>query len=170
MHEGTARRGRLFAVESIAGWVFADLLLVLFIVGLGSAVAYTPPDPPPPPPKLAPIVGMKTDPVSVLVKVNGQKLGQGGTVGRGDGAAVCQAIRGRLGVVKGKRAALVLVFGGASDVTTGQNVARAVGRQLGCADRAVFRGKVPTRAFWDGTLPLGSARLEIFLFVTGARR
>ena len=37
----------------------ADLLLVLFIVGLGLAIAYTPP---PPPPKVAPIVGMETDP------------------------------------------------------------------------------------------------------------
>ncbi len=69
--------------------------------------------------------------------------------------------------ISGKRAALVLVFGGASDVSTGQNVARAIGRQLGCANPRIFRGAVPTRAFWDGTLPLGSARLEVFLFVTG---
>jgi len=166
MHEGANRRGRLFAVESIAGWVFADLLLVLFLVGLGSAKAYTPPEPPPPPPKQAPIVGMKTEPVAIQVHVNGQRLGTGTRLSRTEQRAVCRSVRGRLARVRGERAALVLIFGGASDVTTGQNVARAIGAQLHCADRRVFAGRVPTRAFWDGTLPLGTARLEVFLFVT----
>lgn len=169
MHEGTSRRGRLFTVESIAGWVFADLLLVLFLVGLGSAMAYTPPKPPPPSPRVAPIVGMKTDPTIVQVKVNGELLGVGSSLSKADRSAVCRAVRGRLGPVKRQRAALVLVFGGAQDVTTGQNVARAVGQQLGCADGRIFQGNVPTRAFWDGALPLGTARLEIFLYVTEKR-
>ena len=170
MHEGASRRGRLFTVESIAGWIFADLLLVLFLVGLGSAKAYTPPEPPKPEPKQAPIVGMKTDPTSVQVQVNGQRLGSGAPLSKSDQRAVCRAVRAKLGPVRGERAALVLIFGGASEVQTGQNVARAVGRQLNCADSQVFAGRVPTRAFWDGTLPLGSARLEVFLFVTEKSR
>ena len=172
VHEGASRRGRLFTVESIAGWIFADLLLVLFLVGLGSAKAYTPPEPPeppPPPPKVAPIVGMRTDPALVRVRVNGQRLGSGTSLTKSEQRTVCRSIRQELRPIKGKRAALVLVFGGAADVSTGQNVARAIGRQLNCADSKIFRGAVPTRAFWDGTLPLGSARLEVFLFVTGKR-
>jgi hypothetical protein len=165
---GDNRRGRLFTVESVAGWVFADLLLVLFIVGLGSAIAYTPPEPPKPPkpePKVERIVGMKTDPVSLLVEVDGARLGQGASLSKDEQQGVCRAIRSKVTPVKGERAALVLVFGGASDVETGQNVARAVGRQLGCADAKVFKGRVPARAFWDGSLPLGKARLEVFLYL-----
>lgn len=172
MHEGASRRGRLFTVESIAGWIFADLLLVLFLVGLGSAKAYTPP-PEPPKPKVEkkekepePIVGMKTDPTSIQVRVNGQRLGSGRTLAANERQAVCRAVRSRLQPVEGERAALVLIFGGASDVSTGQNVARAIGKELACANARVFPDRVPTRAFWDGTLPLGTARLEVFLFVT----
>lgn len=164
MHSAV-RRGRLFSAESAAGWVFADLLLVLFIVGLGSAIKYTPPPPPEPEPKVPPIVGMKTDPTPITVKVNGHALRSGTALPPTAKQAVCRAIRGRTGPVKGERAALVLVFGGAGEVEAGQNVARAIAAQLSCADDKVFRGRVPTRAFWDGSLPLGQARLEIFLFL-----
>lgn len=160
------RRGRLFSVESIAGWVFADMLLVLFLVGLGSAKAYNPPEPPP---KVAPIVGMKTDPTSIQIKVDGDALSRGTQLSVQEKAAVCRSIRKGIGKLDGQRAALVLIFGGASDVTEGQNVARAVGSQLGCASTVVFPGKAPNRAFWDGTLPLGSVRMEVFLFITGDR-
>lgn len=165
MAAGAGRRGRLFTVESVAGWVFADMLLVLFIVGLGSAIAYTPPPPPEPEPKVAPIVGMKTDPVPLVVDVDGQSLARGSRLTPVEQRAVCNAVKERLAPVRGERAALVLVFGGASDVESGQNVARAIGRQLKCAGPKVFQGTVPTRAFWDGSLPLGKARLEVFLFL-----
>ncbi len=159
------RRGRLLSAESAAGWVFADLLLVLFIVGLGSAIKYTPPPPPEPEPKVPPIVGMKTDPTSLTVRVNGQVLATGASLPQPARQAVCRAVRSQTGPIKKERAALVLVFGGASDVESGQNVARAIASQLSCADKNLFRGKVPTRAFWDGSLPLGQARLEVFLFL-----
>lgn len=163
--QSAVRRGRLFSAESAAGWVFADLLLVLFIVGLGSAIKYTPPPPPEPEPKIPPIVGMKTDPTFITVRVAGSTLSTGAALPGPARQAVCRAIRSKTGPVKGERAALVLVFGGAGDVEAGQNVARAISSQLACADDKLFRGKVPTRAFWDGSLPLGEARLEIFLFL-----
>ena len=78
--QSSNRRGRLLASESIAGWIFADLLLVLFLVGLGSAIAYTPPEPPEPPPEppaVPQIVGMKTDPTTVTLGVDGELLGDG---------------------------------------------------------------------------------------------
>jgi hypothetical protein len=159
----SGRRGRLFSVESIAGWVFADLLLVLFIVGLGSAVTYTPPKPPKEEPKT--IVGMKRDPTPIAVRVGGG-LAAGGKLDDGTKTSVCQAVKKRLAPVAGQRAALGLVFGGGPDVTSGQNLARASAPQLRGADDQVFQGKVPTRAFWDGSLPLGEARLEVFLFHT----
>lgn len=164
MHSAV-RRGRLFSAESAAGWVFADLLLVLFIVGLGSAIKYTPPPPPEPEPKVPPIVGMKTDPTALTVSVNGQVTSTGTPLSPPARQAVCRAIRAKTGPIKGERAALVLVFGGAQDVEAGQNVARAIASQLSCADDKLFRGQVPTRAFWDGSLPLGQARLEVFLFL-----
>lgn len=169
MDDDAHRRGRLLSAESIAGWVFADLLLVLFIVGLGSAIAYTPPEPEPrevkeKKEKVERIIGMQTDPVSITVGVDGGALSGGAALTGAQGQAVCRAIRGEIDPIRGERAALVLVFGGAGDVVFGQNVARAAASQLDCADDRVFRGNVPTRAFWDGTLPLGQVRLEVFLF------
>ncbi|GAB4007107.1 hypothetical protein [Nocardioides ultimimeridianus] len=166
MPASSGGRGRLFSVESIAGWVFADLLLVLFLVGLGSAVAYTPPPPPPKPPKVAPIVGMKTDPTKVTISFSDRTISSGTTLTDAQSKQLCHAVRRRIGSLHEQRAALVLVFGGASDVVAGQNVARAVASQLGCSDPSLFGRKVANRAFWDGTLPLGEARLEIFLFTT----
>lgn len=173
MDEDAHRRGRLLSAESFAGWVFADLLLVLFIVGLGSAIAYTPPEPPKPKPvvmkdkkqKIERIVGMETDSVPITVTVDGPVLSRGLPLNQQQRQAICQSTRSGVGPIRSDRAALVLVFGGASDVVSGQNVARAVASQLNCANSQVFRGRVPTRAFWDGTLPLGKVRLEVFLFV-----
>ncbi|MBZ5735423.1 hypothetical protein K8Z61_13035 [Nocardioides sp. TRM66260-LWL] len=141
---------------------------MLFIVGLGSAIRYTPPPPPPPAPekpKIAPIIGMKTDPSKITIRFNAAAASSGRVTGA-DARSVCKAVRQRLDPVKGKRAALVLVFGGGSGVTVGQNVARSVISQLGCASEATFGRKVPSRPFWDGTLPLGEVRLEVFLFIT----
>ena len=172
MDDDAHRRGRLLSAESIAGWVFADLLLVLFIVGLGSAIAYTPPEPPKSEsvvkqkkPEIERIVGMKTDSIPITVTVDGPALSNGAALNKQQKQSVCRSIRSELRPVEGERAALVLVFGGANDVVPGQDVARAVASQLGCADKQVFRAQVPTRAFWDGTLPLGQVRLEVFLFI-----
>src|SRR3954469_11665453 len=75
---GDGRRGRLRSSESVAGWVFADLLLVLFIVGLGTAIPQKvePPEPPPvgqPKPKPQ-IVGMETSPKKKTVQVRADAL------------------------------------------------------------------------------------------------
>src|SRR5690606_16139690 len=124
------RRGRLLSAESVAGWVFADLLLVLFIVGLGSALQYPPPEPEP---KVPPIVGMKTEATPVPGRINGEVLGSGAPLLPRQEQEVCRTLSKSLKPVTGERAALVLIFGGASDVQTGQNVARAIGSQLSCA-------------------------------------
>lgn len=168
------RRSRLFSVESVAGWVFADLLLVLFLVGLGSAIPAEPePEPEPKahktekPPKKPdpPIVGMQTIPVVATVRHDPRAVANGGP--RSAAARVlCSKVRREMEALKGERAALVLLFGGAPDVVQGQDSARAVARQLECAAPHVFTARTPTRPFWDGGLPLGQVRLEVFLFTT----
>ena len=55
--------------------------------------------------KVERIVGMKTDPVSVVVDVNGGRLGQGTSLSQPEQQAVCRAIRSRLTPVKGERRA-----------------------------------------------------------------
>lgn len=166
------RHSRVF-FESIAGWVFADLLLVLFIVGLASAIPVDPPEPPPPTPRPAHtkkpkvIVGMKTEPIKKTVRFNASELTTPGKPGKAERKRVCKAIRKAVAgrVFDGRRAALVLIFGGASEAETGQRVARTVGKQLRCADKALFKG-APYRDFWDGSLRYGAARLEVFVFTT----
>ena len=165
------RRGRLRTSESVAGWVFADMLLVLFIIGLGAAFMLPkPPEIPKEEPKPK-IVGMKTDPVSVSVRVDAKALSGRGDRARAAGKDACMTIRKatqRQAKTK-QRAALVLIFGGAPEPSPGQGVARAIGKQLTCASDTVFVRGTPYRSFWDGSLPYGKARLEIFLFTTEAQ-
>lgn len=185
------RRGRLRASESVAGWVFADLLLVLFIIGLGTAIPKEPePPPPPPPPKPEPqIIGMETSPKTRSVQIRADAL-----LGSGPAAAdaqnqACRAIRRRTADLGGGKAeaALVMIFAGhPDDANRAQQVSAAIGQQLTCATPKLFPAdtfgpsKVATpadvrsgrdlegvvRPFWDGGLPYGDARLEIYVFTT----
>jgi hypothetical protein len=115
---------------------------------------------------VSPIVGMNTEPANITVRFGDPSIASGARPNRAQSDRLCRAIKGSATSLKGERAALVLVFGGATDVVAGQNVARAIAGQLGCANKPVFGKKVATRAFWDGSLPLGQARLEVFLFAT----
>lgn len=160
------RRGRAFLrPEALAGWVFADLLIVLFIVGLGSATAPEIPDPVAVEDPVPKIVGMRQDPeVVAIVYATDDLIGSGA---RSDGEArlVCQRIADAARPLQDQRAALVLIFGGGQDIGVAQESAVRIAGQLKCADQTLFSGAT-TRDFWDGALPRGSARLEIFLFTT----
>ncbi|MBY9075960.1 hypothetical protein K1X13_14090 [Nocardioides sp. WL0053] len=109
---------------------------------------------------------MKTNPELLSISFDGGGLLAGAASARREGAEICRSLGRKARPMAGDRAAMVLVFGGAPEVSTGQAVARAVARQLRCADPNVFARNPATRAFWDGTLPLGKARLEVFLFTT----
>jgi hypothetical protein len=172
-----ARRRRLLSAESVAGWVFADLFLVLFLVGLGSAVPVAPkPSGKPSPTPTAnvtptkkpdpPIVGMKTVPALLSVAVDAEALTSTGSSGTREGAIACRRLRQSAAPLTGERAGLVLVFGGGPDVVHGQAVARSLARQLPCANLSLFARSTPYRAFWDGTLDYGKVRLEVFVFTT----
>jgi hypothetical protein len=154
----------------VAGWVFADLLLVLFLVGLGSAVPVEPPAEPKPPkpvPTAPPVpVGMQTKPVVLDVGFNAARLLTEQGVSASESRAVCARVRKavkRSGIAH-RRAALVLIFARAAEPTRGVAIAERLGRQLRCADAALFNG-TPTRAFWKGGVE-GQAALEVYLFTT----
>lgn len=156
------RRGRLRSTESLAGWVFADMLLVLFLIGLGTAVAIEPQEPEPEPEPVQ-IVGMKTDPIKISLKVPADDLVDGNAEAKKKAArAVERAIRRH--DRNGNEAALVLIFGGGDSAGPGQAVAEALRPQLTKASSTLFPKKAPSRFFWDGSLPYGSVRLEVFLF------
>lgn len=195
-HRSDGRRGRLRAMESVAGWVFADLLLVLFIVGLGTAIPQKMDPPKPPPPTTKPtvkpkpqIIGMKTTASRVAISLNADAILASGAQAATARRDTCLALRratARLTATKAE-AALVLIFGGHPDqATRGQQVAAAVGQQLNCASPALFPNKsfshanVPSpadvtnrreftgvvRPFWNGQLAYGKAELEIYVFTT----
>lgn len=146
----------------MAGWVFADMLLVLFLIGLGSAIAVDPPEPEPKPePKR--IVGMRTDPVRVSVDVPAEALVAGEASAKKKARqAVARAIKRY--DKNGNEAALVLIFGGGDSAGLGQEVAEKLRPQLTKASAKLFTRKTPSRFFWDGSLDYGDVRLEVFLF------
>lgn len=156
------RRGRLRSTESLAGWVFADMLLVLFLIGLGSAITFDPPEPEPEP-EPAQIVGMRTDPVRISVRVPAADLVSGEkSAQRAARSALARASkrhdRG------GNEAALLLIFGGGESVGAGQSVAVALRPELTAVSRGLFPRNTPSRFFWDGSLEYGEVRVEVFLF------
>ena len=170
--------------ESIAGWVLADILIVLFIVALGSIVppkieaATVAPNPTPSAtPKLKPkpaapkktIVGMKTKPAVFTVSFDARHLTSTGKAGKSAEQSVCKTLDKKSARLGGQPAALVLIFAGGSDVQSAQRNAKAVGRQLPCANADVFTSAV-IRPFWDGGLAAGKARLEIFQFTTSTAK
>jgi len=160
------RHGRI-SPEALAGWVFADIMIVLFLVGLGSAA---PPEIPPPTPRAhthAPprIVGMHTHPRISHVSYDAGALLGAGAPARSARRSVCRQVRQGTRRIRRQRAALVLAFGGGQDIRAALAAARAVASQLRCANRALFKQTV-VRPFWDGDLPSGQARLEVFLFIT----
>lgn len=158
-----------FSAVALAGWIFADIMIVLFLVGLGSAAA---PEVPKPRPKSAQakpkprIVGMRTRPSVQYVRYDtGALLAHS----RAEQQRVCGRVRRATRHLTGRRAALVLIFGGGRDIGAAVASSTALSRRLRCARQALFGGSV-RRAFWDGQLQSGVARLEVFLFVTANRK
>jgi hypothetical protein len=182
---GTARGEN--AAVGLAGWVFADALLALTIVGLAAggavhagvgesggskAVAATVaptalPTPAPtvtvtapaPAPVEAPPMpaGVAQAPVVVDISVDGA-----------NDDAIRASVAGAVGdlAAQGRRAAFVLTFGTAGSPGAGTALARRVNAQLDVAAPAVFAGSAK-RHFWravnaDAPRP-GVVQLELYL-------
>jgi hypothetical protein len=153
-----------FTPLHLAGWLFADMLLVLALVSMGDrgdplaaqaearpskpAVVKPSPEPSPTP----------TGPRSVARKPVKVRL----TAAVGDTARMVKQLRSATARYEGREAAFVLTFGQASEPSDGQAYARQVNKALRKARPDMF-ADATTRDFWNGG-PSGSADLEIYFY------
>ncbi|MFI6400509.1 hypothetical protein ACIBED_20605 [Rhodococcus coprophilus] len=111
------------------------------------------------------IVGMRQDPEVLTIDYDAGTLIGSGPGAEDEARLVCERITEAAGSLERERAALVLIFGGGQDIGVALESAVRIADELPCADASLFAGTT-TRDFWDGALPKGTARLEIFLFTT----
>jgi hypothetical protein len=153
-------------VAAIAGWLFADLLLAFAVIMLGTQ------QPPPPrasvtrtptPSPSSTRTGLERQPVTIEFSVTpddaANKRQQAVT-------AIRKALGGDRGKLAGRRAGMVLTFGSNGSPGGGEDFANAINLLLSKADGSLF-GDVTTRNFHDLSAPVGSVRLDIYLFVVG---
>ncbi|MFI7020224.1 hypothetical protein [Streptomyces sp. NPDC050164] len=148
----------------MAGWLFADMLLVLALVSMGDRgdplAARSEAEPsksavvtPSPEPSRTP-----TGPRSVARKPVKVRL----TAAVGDSTRMVKQLRAATTRYQGREAAFVLTFGQAPEPGDGQAYARDVNKALRKARPDIFTGAT-TRDFWNGG-PSGSADLEIYFY------
>lgn len=155
-----------FTPLHLAGWLFADMLLVLALVSMGdrgdplaaqtdakpskSTVATPSREPNPTPTPTGPR-SVARKPVKVRV-----------TAAVGDSTRMARQLRAATTRYEGREAAFVLTFGQAPEPGDGQAYAREVNKALRKARPDVFTDAT-TRDFWNGG-PSGSADLEIYFY------
>lgn len=162
-------KGKGLHVERLAGWVFADLLLVLFLLGVGSQLTQltTAPEPEPTPkptPTPTQPIGMSPDPIE-------RTLGADLAAIQSPDPAVSQAERDRIraevanvtGDLDPSRVGMVLIWGDASQPGQGIELATAVGNELVPANPELFGGAAQKRVWWGQGQP-GQVKLEMYLF------
>lgn len=160
------------ALFGAAGWLFADLLLALAVIflvtntaGHLSAAPTTAHATPTPRPTAPPALDLT--PITLTVSVDYAQLHANDPAAI---ASVEQQVRGD-GRLSGRRAGLVLIFGGVQGATEGaglqaaQDVATLVLPRLG-AQGFVFSGTV-YRAFFATNQPAGSVELDVYVFRGG---
>lgn len=148
---------------SLAGWVFADLMLALAIIGLaigvppqsrvGSRDAETT--------SVRTVASMQRQPfvTSVRVDTDGLRAGRG-SAQRTLRASITNRVR-QLAVAN-RRAAMVIVWGHAPRDDVGMDVAMRAARQLGNTNKRLF-SSASTRAFWRHGA-INRVTLEIYLY------
>ncbi|MFJ9130267.1 hypothetical protein ACIRJS_39905 [Streptomyces sp. NPDC102340] len=156
-----ARRGFRFNPVHLAGWLFADMLLVLALVSMGdrgdplaaTATRPTPGATSPSSPKPTPTGARSVERKPVKIDVRAA-----------DGAtdAMVTQLKEKTERYEGRTAAFVITFGNAPETTAGQAYAKEINKALKVAQPDMFRGAT-TRNFWSGG-PAGSADLEIYFF------
>ncbi|MBN0045970.1 hypothetical protein JS756_18030 [Streptomyces actuosus] len=150
----------------LAGWLFADLLLVLALVAMGDQG-----DP------LAATAG-RTDAASpspsasagdAATRPQGPRAVERHPVevsvdaARGDRTAMVRGLRRATARYQGRQAAFVLTFGRHPDPGAGGDYAHEVNASLQQARPDMFRGTT-TRDFWKGGSGTGHADLEIYFY------
>jgi hypothetical protein len=149
----------------LAGWLFADMLLVLALVAMGdqgdplAAEAGAPPkasgSAKPGPSKSARPQGPRAvtrTPVKVSIDA-----------APGDTARIQARLRAVTARYEGRQAAFVLTFGRHSDPGAGGDYAHEVNSLLEKARPQMFAGAT-TRDFWKGGASGGHADLEIYFY------
>ncbi|MFD0485492.1 hypothetical protein ACFQ46_23115 [Kineococcus sp. GCM10028916] len=180
-------RNKENAAIGLAGWVFADALLALTIIGLAAggavhagvgeatAVAATvaPTATPTAVPTPVPTVTVTAAPLPVDVPTMPAGVAQAPVVldvnvGGADDEAIRASVAGAVGdlAAQGRRAAFVLTFGTAGTPGAGTALARRVNAQLDVAAPNVFTGS-GKRDFWravNADAPqAGVVQLELYL-------
>ncbi|MFF8590880.1 hypothetical protein ACF061_05470 [Streptomyces sp. NPDC015220] len=159
------RRLSRFNPLHLAGWLFADMLLVLALVSLGdradplaaqsaakpkpspSTSASPSPSPTPPGPR-----SLELKPVKIRVQA-----------AAGDRSAMVAQVRAATERYGDRQAALVLTFGESPETSQGQAYADEINKALKKARPDMF-GKSVERPFWQGSPTSGSAALEIYFY------
>ncbi|MGW3869674.1 hypothetical protein ACWEC4_21410 [Streptomyces sp. NPDC005055] len=158
-------RASRFNPLHLAGWLFADMLLVLALVAMGdrgdplaadaaarpSASASAQPKPSQTPKRKGPRAVMNK-PVKVSIDA-----------APGDKHRIEQRLRAVTAAYKGRQAAFVLTFGRHADPGAGGAYAHEVNSQLEKARPDMFRGAA-TRDFWKGGPSAGHADIEIYFY------
>ncbi|MFI5941531.1 hypothetical protein ACIBCB_14925 [Streptomyces uncialis] len=154
-------RTRRFSPLHLAGWLFADLLLVLALVAMGDqgdpvkaaeggrpgTTGTKEPKPKPTGPR-----AVNRKPVKVSI-----------AAAPGARDRIVRQLRSVTARHKDKQAAFVLTFGHHSDPGRGGAYASEVNSLLTKARPAMFKGAT-TRDFWKGGSSGGSADLEIYFY------
>ena len=171
----TRNRGRAVHNTAVlmAGWLFADLMLVLFVVGLGSQpTAYPAPLPtvaapsPTPTPTPTKPPALAKDSVIIQVSVDfGDLLGTGSERERAI-AELREQVVTELDNrnLSNDRAGMVLVWTYHDDVDYSQRVSQAVAEQLSSFNRTFFDDST-MRPFWRGARAAQSSRVDLEIYV-----
>ncbi|MET9892184.1 hypothetical protein ABZZ47_18520 [Streptomyces sp. NPDC006465] len=157
------KRGGRFQPLHLAGWLFADMLLVLALVAMGDRgdpqAAVRRPDPSSPASAAAKKKPRHTGPRAVVrtpvrVAVDARA---------GDEEGIVRALRGATARYRGRQAAFVLTFGRHTDPGAGGRYAHDVNALLEKARPDMFRAAT-TRDFWKGGASSGHADIEIYFY------
>ncbi|WP_189782706.1 hypothetical protein [Streptomyces capitiformicae] len=172
MKRATSPKGRRrFEPLHLAGWLFADMLLVLALVAMGDQAdplaakpdrpsaspspspspSATPKKPKPKPKPKGPRAVVRT-PVKVAINARA-----------GDKDAILRGLRRVTERYAGRQAAFVLTFGRHPDPGGGGAYAHDVNALLEKARPDMFRGAT-TRDFWKGGASSGHADIEIYFY------
>ncbi|MFE2301494.1 hypothetical protein ACFXAW_25300 [Streptomyces sp. NPDC059445] len=154
------KRGGRFQPLHMAGWLFADMLLVLALVAMGDqgdpqAAEKRPASSAPAAGKKARHTGPRAvvrTPVEVAVDA-----------AAGDDDGIVRALRTATARYRGRQAAFVLTFGRHTDPGAGGEYAHEVNSLLEKARPDMFRAAT-TRDFWKGGASTGHADIEIYFY------
>lgn len=170
--------------QALAGWLFADLLLVFALMMLGTQTGQADPKKPgptvtttslatttsTPAPTTTRPVGVEQQPHKLVVDTSARALvGASGSDADRIRASVLQQIQDQLRAqnIEGRRAAIVLSFGIAPTVGAGKPYAVAVNEAVRVGLPKVFGGAV-IRDYWGAPKehPTGFVELELYLFTS----